>query len=414
MTDLLADLVIKNCTQVLTCKENSPDLIGLLKNTNIAIKDEKIVFVGNDTELDENVEYTNAKIIDGKGKVVAPGFVDSHTHLVYGGSRVEEYIAKLTIDDAKVLKDMGIPTGIYVSVERTKEASKELLVLESLKKLNKMLLSGTTTVEIKSGYGLDIDTEVKQLAVNQSLKELTPIDIYSTFLGAHGWPQNISKGKYIDFLINESIPIVAEMKLAQFCDIWCDDGYYTTEESKKILQAGRDHGLEPRMHTDCYSYIGGSDLAAEMQMTSADHLNYLPRNVMKKLANAKIPGVLLPGTDFSVNHPKPFNPRPMIDEGMIVALASNLNPGNWIESMQFIMALACRKHRMTPEEAIIASTLNGAKVLGVDHDRGSIEVGKLADIQIWDTPIYEDIVYKLGGNLVETVIKRGKIVVENN
>ena len=180
-----------------------------------------------------------------------------------------------------------------------------------------------------------------------------------------------------------------------------------------MLQAGRDNGLKSRMHTDCYSYIGGSDLAAEMKMASADHLNYLPRNIMKKLANAKVPGVLLPGTDFSVNHPVPFNPRPMLDEGMIVALASNLNPGNWIESMQFIMALACRRHRMTPEEAILGSTLNGAKVLGVDHDRGSIEVGKLADIQIWDTPIYENIVYKLGGNLVETVIKRGKIVVEN-
>lgn len=413
MTKLIADMIIKDCSQVLTCKEDSSDLVGLLENISIAIKDEKIVFIGSGRELEVSVDYSNAEIIEGKGKVIAPGFVDPHTHLVFGSSRIEEYIAKLTIDDPQKLKDLGIPTGIYASVERTKEASEDILLIQALKKINTMLSTGTTTVEIKSGYGLDLDTEIKQLKVNKRLRESSPIDIYSTFLGAHGWPQDVPKKKYIDFLINESIPFVTENNLAQFCDVWCDDGYYTAEESGRILQSARDNGLEPKIHTDCYSYIGGSDLAAEMNMISADHLNYTPITAIKKLAKAKVPGVLLPGTDFSVNHSKPFDPRPMIEEGMIIALGSNLNPGSWIESIQFVMALACKKHRMTPEEVIRASTLGGAMALGVSHDRGSIEVGKLADIQIWDTSMYGDIIYRLGGNLVETVIKRGKIVVQN-
>lgn len=407
------DIVIKNCSQILTVKENSPDLIGLIEDGWIGIKDEEIVFVGGKEDYNRIINDKEALIIDATNKVVAPGFVDSHTHLVFGGSRVKEYTAKLITDDLGELKKKGIKTGIYASIEMTKEATEENLIEESLAKLNNMMAFGTTTVEIKSGYGLDIDTELKQLKVIKKLNEVSPLDIYSTFLGAHGWPQDMTKSKYIDFLIKESLPIVAENNLAKYCDIWCDDGYYTAEESYRILKAGKDLGLEPRIHTDAYSYIGGSDLAADMKMASADHLNYTPLSVIKKLAKARVPGVLLPGTDFSVNHPKPFNPRPMIEEGMVIALATNLNPGTWIESMQFIIALACRNHSMRPEEAIRAATLGGAYVLGINHNCGSIEVGKLADIQIWNTNNFEDVAYKLGGNLINKVIKRGKVVVNN-
>lgn len=409
-----ADIVIKNCSQILTCKESSLDLVGLIENGWIAIKGEKIVAVGNKQEIDKNIDYCNALVIDGSGKVAAPGFVDCHTHLVFGGSRVKEYVAKLTCDNLDSLTNKGIKTGIYASIDMTREAREQSLIESSLKKLNKMLAAGTTTVEIKSGYGLDLDTEIKQLKVNEKLKNITSMDIYSTFLGAHGWPKDTPKEKYIDYMIKEVMPIVSENKLAQFCDIWCDDGYYTAEESYKVLKAARDMGLEPKIHTDAYSYIYGSDLAADMKMVSADHLNYTPLKAVKKLAEARVPGVLLPGTDFSVNHPKPFDPRPMIESGMIIALGTNLNPGNWIESMQFIMALACRRHKMTPEEAIRASTLGGAFALGIEKDRGSLEVDKLADIQIWDTPTYEDVIYKLGGNLVSKVIKRGKLVIDNS
>lgn len=412
MSKLKADLVIKDCSEILTCKENSKDLVGLELDKWIAIANETIIAIGSREEIDYIVDYNDATIIDGNGKVVLPGFVDSHTHLVFGGSRVDEYIANLTIDDKEKIKAMGIKTGIYASIDMTKEIEETLLFEESLGKLNKMLETGTTTVEIKSGYGLDLDTELKQLRVINKLDKNSCVDVNSTFLGAHGWPLNQTKGDYIEFLIKESIPFVGENKLATACDIWVDDGYYTAKEAERILKTARDYGMDPKMHTDCYSYIGGSDLVVDMGMLSGDHLNYIPLESIKKMAKAKIPGVLLPGTDFSVNHPKPFNPRPMIEEGMIIALATNLNPGNWIESMQFIIALACRKHRMSPEEAIRAATFGGAYALGLDKDRGSLEVGKLADIQIWDTDYYGNVAYKLGGNLVEKVIKRGKIVVD--
>ena len=214
-------------------------------------------------------------------------------------------------------------------------------------------------------------------------------------------------------MISKVMPEVMEYKLADFCDVWCDEGYYTAKESERVLKAGLDYGMTPKIHTDCYSYIGGSDLAADMKMSSADHLNFTPRSAIKKLAAQRIAGVLVPGTDFCLQHSKPFNPRPMIEEGMIIALATNLNPGNWIESMQFSMGLAARLHAMSPEEVIRAATLGAAYALNLEADRGSLEEGKLADIQIWDTPIYQDIVYKLGGNLVEQVIKRGKVVIDN-
>lgn len=414
MSLIKADLIVKNCSQVLTCKEDSKDLIGVIENGWIAVKGETIVAVGTKEQIENKVDYKYAKIIDGTGKVAAPGFVDCHTHLVFGGSRVKEYVAKLTSDNLDELVKKGIKTGLNASIDMTKETTEDVLVIESLKKLDRMLAAGTTTIEIKSGYGIDLNTEIKQLRVNQRLKDLSPVDVYSTFLGAHYWPVEMGKAKYIDFMISEVMPVIQENKLAEFCDIWCDDGYYTAEESRKVLQAGVDFGMTPKIHTDCYSYIGGSDLAADMRMASADHLNFTPRSAMKKLAQAKVAGVLVPGTDFSVNHPKPFDPRPMIEEGMIIALATNLNPGNWVESMQFSMVLACRQHAMSPEEAIRAATLGAAYALKLEGDRGSLEEGKLADIQIWDTSIYEDVVYKLGGNLVQKVIKRGKLVIDNN
>ena len=199
--------------------------------------------------------------------------------------------------------------------------------------------------------------------------------------------------------------------MAEACDVYCDDGYYSVEESRKILEAGRAAGLVPKIHTDAYSQIGGSDLAADMRMLSADHLNYTTRAQMKKLAQAGVIGVIMPGLDFAVQHPRPFDARAMLEEGMTLALATDICPACWVESMQFVMMLACRLYHLSPEEALIASTLNGAKALRLDHDRGSLEPGKLADIQIWDIPTFEDVIYRLGNNAVETVIKRGIIQV---
>lgn len=408
------DLLIQNCTQLLTCRKNSEDLIGLIENGYVAVLGEKIVSVGTKEEVMAVVDASQAKIIEGKGKVVLPGFVDSHTHLIFGGSRVKEYSARMLTDDPKIIKALGIKTGIMVTVEMTRKSSEEALFNAAADRVNRMLQSGTTTVESKSGYGLSTLSEMKILEINKKLNKNMNVDVVSTFLGAHGWPEDIPKAKYIDMLLKDMIPYVAEENLAQFCDVWCDEGHYTAKECKKILKAARDHGLEPKIHTDAYSYIGGSDLAVEMKMVSADHLNYTPRNVIKKLAEQGVPGVLLPGIDFTVKHCKPFEARPMIEENLIIALATNCCPGCYIESMQFIMALACRQHKMSAQEAIVAATFGGAFALGLNKDRGSLEVGKLADIQIWNTCQYEEVIYHIGGNIVEKVIKRGKIVVDNN
>lgn len=408
------DLLIKNCTQLLTCRKNSEDLIGLIENGYIAISGKTITSVGTREEVMAVVDTSEAEIIDGKGKIVLPGFVDSHTHLIFGGSRVKEYAARMLTDDPETLEKLGIKTGIMATVEMTRKSSEEALFNLAAGRVKRMLQSGTTTVESKSGYGLSTFSEIKILEINQRLNKSMSIDVVSTFLGAHGWPEDIPKEKYIDMLLKDMIPYVAEGQLAQFCDVWCDDGHYTAEESEKILKVARDYGLEPKIHTDAYSYIGGSDLAAEMKMVSADHLNYTPRNVIKKLSEKGVPGVLLPGIDFAVKHPKPFKARPMLEENLIIALATNCCPGCYIESMQFVMALACREHRMSAQEAIRAATLGGAIALGLEKDRGSLEVGKLADIQIWDTSQHEDVIYHIGGNIIEKVIKRGKVVVDNN
>lgn len=410
----VADLVITNCSQLLTCKKNALDLVGLIENSWIAVIGEKIVAVGTKKEVASTIDCSHALVIDAIGKVVIPGFVDCHTHLIFGGSRVKEYATRMTVDDPEVLQQMGIKTGIMTTVEMTRNASIGSLYATASSRINHMLCNGTTTVESKSGYGLSVTEEIKMLKVNKQLNRNLPIDVISTFLGAHGWPEDISKEKYIDLLIQEMIPRVVELRLAKFCDIWCDEGHYSTEESRKILEAGLNAGLKPKIHTDAYSYIGGSDLAAEMKMVSADHLNYTPQVVMRKLSEANVPGVLLPAIDFAVKHPRPFDPRPMIGEGMTIALATNCCPGCWNESMQFVMTLACRQHRISPAEALRAATLGGAVALQLENDRGSLEVGKLADIQIWGVPTYEDVIYRFGGNIVEKVIKRGKVVVENN
>lgn len=408
---LKPDLVIENCTQLLTVSENSSDLVGLIRNGYIAIKGEKIIFIGNKEAYEQQIDSRDCKVIDGSNKVVLPGFVDCHTHLVFGKSRVEEYAAGLIPGRLEKFRAGGIKTGMEASVDMTRSETEESLYLESHNKIDRMIRNGTTTLEIKSGYGLDRETELKQLRVISKLKQNCKADISATFLGAHGWPREMSKDRYIDFLINEMIPMVAEEKLADACDIWVDEGYYTARDAERVLRAGMDYKLEAKIHTDCYSYIGGSDLAAEMKMMSGDHLNYTPESSIKKMIDAKVVGVFLPGTDFSVSHPLPFNPRPMLDAGMQIALATNLNPGNWVEYQFFVITLACRRHQMSVEEAIRATTLGGAAALRKSHEMGSLEVDKIADIQIWDTDNYKDVAYKHGNNFVETVIKRGQVVV---
>ncbi len=408
-----ADLVISNAGQMVTCNPDVPFHERIVENGWIAIKGERIAAVGSEEEVTSAINYDPGSLIDAGGKVVLPGFVDSHTHLVFGGSRVDEYSLGLTTNDPAVFEEKGIKRGIMATVDTTRRESIESLYSSANKRLRNMLSNGTTTVESKSGYGLSLEAEKKLLEVNCLLRDNTPADIIPTFLGAHGWPADIPKDKYIDILLNEMIPWVAERGMVKYCDVWCDEGKYTLKESEKILMTAKDFGLEPKIHTDAYSYIGGSDLAAEVGMVSADHLNYTPRKTMQKLVESKTVGVLMPALDFAVQHPVPFDYRAMREEGMDVALATNLCPGCWTESLQFVMVLACRLYGFSPEEALMAATMGGAKALNLDFDRGSLEAGKLADIQIWDVPTYEHVIYQFSTNVVERVIKRGKIVINN-
>jgi imidazolonepropionase len=405
-----ADLIIENAKEILTCTGDKADSIGEITDGWIAIKGERIIAVGKKEEMESQIDMNGAKTIDATGKVVAPGFVDSHTHAIFGGSRVDEYAAKMTVNDPKELNKMGIETGVMVSVNKTRKASKQELFDVTKRKLNRMIHAGTTTVEIKSGYGLTTKDELKMLEVASELNEHLPIDVINTFLGAHGWPDDMTKEAYIKEVIEDMIPQVAEKKLATFCDAWAEDSHFNANECREILEAGLKHGLKPKIHTDAYSYVEGSDLAADMKVISADHLNFTPPEVMKRMADAGVIGVLMPSLDFAVSHPRPFDARVMIENGLTVALATNLNPGNWTESMQFVMALACRLYHMSPEEAIRAATINGAKSLDMEQEIGSLETGKLADIQIWDVPSYKHVIYRLGGNIVDRVIKRGKLI----
>ena len=409
-----AELVFRDAAQLVRCAGAMYDA-DVVAGGWLAVAGETVLAAGTRAEVEAACDCSAAEVVDCAGKVVAPGYVDSHTHLVFAGSRVDEYAAKMAEPDAEKVRELlaarGLAVGPMETVTRTREATVERLYAESAARLAGMLAAGTTTVESKSGYGLATHTELDLLRVNRMLDEGSPVDVVSTFLGAHGFAPEVSRERYLDIVCEEMTPLVADEGLATFCDVWTDDGYYDKEESRRVLQAGRDHGMEPKIHADAYSYIGGTDLAAEMRMVSADHLNFTPPEVMRKMAEAGVVGVIMPALDFAVHHPRPFDARALIDAGMTLALATDICPGCWTESQQFVMALACRLYRMSPSEAIWAATAGGAAALALG-DRGALAPGKLADIQVWDVPQYEHAIYRLGGSVVERVYKRGRPVVE--
>lgn len=403
------DLIIHNAAQVLTCAAGSADGVGLVSGASVAVENGKIAKIAPLPALMQAFDTRSAALLDAAGGVVLPGFVDCHTHLVFGGHRRQEYVASLAGMGKKQMQRQGIGTGLAESMRCTNEATDDELLQSSLAKLRNMLRGGTTTAEIKSGYGMETAAELRQLRTIRMLRTLQPIALKATFLGAHGWPPGTRKQDYIDLLLREMIPAVGVEQLADFCDIWCDEGYYTAGECEQVLGRALQFGMRAKIHTGAYSYIGGADVAAGLGATSADHLNFTPEPALRKLAEAGVAGVLLPGTDFCVAHPRPVDPRPMIACGLITALGTNLNPGCWIESMHTILVLACRRHGMTPEQAIVAATRHGAMALGMQDAIGSLEVGKAADLQIWNTGDYRDAVYQIDRNPVAMVIKDGKV-----
>lgn len=402
------DILIKNTNEIVTLKgPNRPrkkkemNELSIIENGSVAIDNGTIVDVG------KNLSYSADKIINAKGKIVLPGFVDPHTHVVFAGSREFELDMKLKgLSYMDILKSGG---GIFYTVEKTRKATKEQLIQQATKRLDKMLSYGTTTCEAKSGYGLDTETELKILEVNKKLNESHPLDIVSTFLGAHAIPKEKSADEYTNEIIDEMLPKISN--LSKFCDVFCEEGVFTVDQTKRILEAGKTHGLIPKIHADEIVDTGGAALAAEIDAISADHLLMSSENGLRKMAKRVVIGVLLPGTPFSLMQESYAPARKMIDIGVAVALATDLNPNCWAENMQFMIQLACLKMKMTPAEAITAATFNAACAIDLSEKIGSVEVGKKADILILDCPNYKFIPYHFGVNLVEKVIKNGNILI---
>lgn len=402
--------LVENAGQVLTCASDAPDLVGARTHTAVAISGSAIAAVGTLSEIAAAHDLSEADRIDADGGLVMPGFVDCHTHLVFHKSRVEEYAQKVRGRSAAEIKAMGIPVGITATARMMREASKDQLVESAAERLRHMLACGTTTVESKSGYGLNTATEIKMLEVNRLLGQHQPIEIVSTFLGAHEFPDDKSRDAYIAEILEEMIPEVARRGLAEFNDVYCDDGYYTVEESRTILEWGRDHGLDVKIHTDAYSHIGGSALAAELKAVSADHMNFTAPQEYAALRDAGVVCVVMPALDFAVGHSRPFDARSMLDAGVTLALATDMCPGCWLESMPFVIQLACRLYKFSPAEAIRAGTRHAARALNRADRIGSLEAGKQADIAIFPYERYEDMAYRLGRGRARLVMKAGKVV----
>jgi len=401
------DIIIKNANELLTLKgPNNPrkkeemNDLSIIKNGSIAINDGLIV------DLGKSLKYKSEKIIDAKGKTVIPGFVDSHTHLVYAGAREFELDMKLQgYSYMEILKKGG---GITYTVNETRKASISDLIKDGNKRLDTMLSYGTTSCEAKSGYGLETKTEIKILKAINRLNETHSVDIVPTFLGAHAVPKEHTTNDYVDIVVNEMIPEVG--KYSKFCDVFCEKGVFTVNQSRKILEAGKQHNLISKIHADEIVDTGGAALAAEVGAISADHLLRANDKGLKQMANTGVVAVMLPGTPFSLMMKDYADARKMIGYGIPLALATDLNPNCWTESMQFMIQLGCFNMKLTPAEAITAATFNAACAIGLNDAVGSLEAGKQADIVILDCPNYKWIPYHFGVNLVETVIKKGCIL----
>ena len=378
-----------------------------IKDAYILIQDDKISSFGLMKELGKPGRLT-AREIDAKGGMVFPSFCDSHTHLVYAGSREIEYIDKIKgLSYEEIAKRGG---GILNSAKKLHDAPEEELVEQALQRLEEIIRYGTGAVEIKSGYGLNTEDELKMLRVIKRLKELSPITIKATFLGAHAVPAEY-KGRqkdYVDLIINEMIPTVAYEELADYIDVFCDKGFFTVEDTDRILMAGMKYGLRSKIHANELDYSGGVQLGVKYNALSVDHLEYVGKEEINALLNSDTMPTILPGAAFFLG--MPLAPvRKMIEAGLPVAMASDFNPGSSPSgNMQFILSLACIKYRMLPEEAINAVTLNSAYAMGLSDELGSIAVGKKANLFITKPiPSYEFMPYSYGSNKVETVILNG-------
>ena len=403
------DLIIRS-DHIYTCDQEHSDLF---LDGFIAISGDTIQKVAGG-EIPDEICGVDTKIIDARGQTVTPGLVDPHTHLVHGGSREKELALKLKgASYLDILKKGG---GILSTVKATRKASHDDLKAKAWGSLDQMLLHGTTTVEAKSGYGLDLDTEVKCLQLAMELSMEHPVDIVRTYMGAHAIPPEYKghPNKYIDFMLYDVIPHISENGLAEFMDVFCEEGVFSPEQTKILLEAGKKMGFKLKIHADEIIPLQGAELAAELQAVSADHLLAASDEGMQAMKEAGTTAVLLPGTSFYLMLGKYAQARKMIDMGIRVALASDYNPGTCpCENLQTIMTFACFGMHMTPAEILPAMTINAAHAIDRSEVIGSLEEGKQADIIILNAPNWEYVIYHYGINHVDKVIKNGRVVVDN-
>jgi imidazolonepropionase len=411
-----ADLIIEHAKQLITAKGHGArpaigaemEGLGMVEDGAVAVSNGKIVATGKSNEVLR--DYNAAERIDASGRVVMPGFVDAHTHLVFAGSREREL--ELKIKGAGYMKILQEGGGILSTVRDTRRATKEDLLHICRERCNNLMLHGTTTVEAKSGYGLTLDDEIKSLEVIKQLDREGPTKLVPTFLGAHAVPPEYQgkTGEYATLICERWIPEIAKRKLAAFCDVFCEKDVFEIEDSRRILLAGKSHGLAPRIHADEFYPLGGAELAAEVGAVSADHLLHASPTGLTQMRARGVIATLLPAAPLTLMVNEYADARRMISEGIPIALGSDLSPSCWLENFQLVIQLACYKLKMTPAEALIAATINAAHSIHTANETGSIEAGKRANMLILIAPDFRFLGYRLGTNLVDTVLINGKIV----
>jgi imidazolonepropionase len=412
--------MLTGAAQLLTLRGAAPrrgtrlQNIGLVKDGAVLWRDGVILAVGSRAKVEAHPLARGAAVLDVAKRVVLPGFVDAHTHLVHAASRAEEY--ELRIQGASYEEIAKRGGGILNSVAKLRAAESEELKRRALKALQQFAAYGTTTVEAKSGYGLDLASELKILRLHKELAAAQPLEIVSTFLGAHVLPEEFrgqadGASKYVALLVEKIIPEVAEHKLAEFCDVFCERGAFSVAQSRQVLEAGLRHGLLPRVHAEQLSRSGAAQLAAKLGAASCDHLEKIKRADIRALAKSSTVATLLPGCDYHLGLKQYAPARALIDSGAIVALATDFNPGTSpTMSMPMILSLACTQLRMTPAEAIAAATINAAYSLKRHKKIGSLETGKQADLAVFEVDDYREIPYYFGMNECRTTIKLGKVI----
>lgn len=417
----MADLLITGCTELLTLRGPIPrrgralNDLGIIRDGAILVQGDRIAAVGRRREVERLPPARRAGKLDLLGRVVLPGFVDSHTHLVFPNSRATEYELRIAGKSYQQIARQG--GGILSTVKALRKTAPEQLEAKASAYLRQFAAHGTTTLEAKSGYGLDWPSELKLLRVLHELHQDQPLDIVPTFLGAHVVPPEFRRtpNAYVDLLVRRWIPSIATAGLAEFCDVYCDRGAFTLAQARRILSAARACGLVPRIHAEQFARTGAARLAIDLQAASADHLEQISAADVRALAHCDVVSTLLPGCSFHLGAAQRAPARALIDAGAIVALATDFNPGTSpTVSMPMILSLACNELRMNPAEALSAATINAAYSLRL-HDRiGSLEVGKYADMAAFDVADYREIPYYFGVNLCSMTMKRGVVIHPKN